>query len=192
MIQQYTYPEKYFGGFEQPSRTSQIARKLACRAGLWYNRGAKKCVSGATCNSPDRIRLVRRHTVDILYPHAENDKHSRKNIPHICWKCLQPSHQHNKSTDLCSFCHHTMLNRITRQKTRARKNGCVASLTAAQWAKKLYMSRGYCYYCRKHIGYKELAMEHKIPVTKGGGTTIENVVPACSVCNRSKGVEVRT
>jgi 5-methylcytosine-specific restriction endonuclease McrA len=32
----------------------------------------------------------------------------------------------------------------------------------------------------------KLTQEHVIPVSRGGGTTAENIVPACGKCNSSK------
>lgn len=31
-----------------------------------------------------------------------------------------------------------------------------------------------------------LTMDHVVPISKGGKTTIDNVIPACSSCNSSK------
>jgi 5-methylcytosine-specific restriction protein A len=32
-----------------------------------------------------------------------------------------------------------------------------------------------------------LTLEHKIPVSRGGNTAKDNVLPSCKKCNRSKG-----
>lgn len=125
----------------------------------------------------------------IVTDHARNGKSSKNTF--ICWKCLLPADQrrYNKS-GLCKRCQAQMIEKIVEQKRRARQKGNDANLTTAQWSRILYLSRGYCFYCRKHIGYSNLVMEHRIPIVKGGGTTIENVVPACSSCNSKKGAEV--
>ena len=41
-----------------------------------------------------------------------------------------------------------------------------------------------CYYCGEK---KELEIEHKIPVSRGGKFERENIVPSCKLCNRKKG-----
>ncbi|MBE0573322.1 HNH endonuclease [Candidatus Dojkabacteria bacterium] len=40
-----------------------------------------------------------------------------------------------------------------------------------------------CVYCGKKT---KLTMDHFIPVTSGGSTTLDNIVPACQKCNSSK------
>lgn len=44
-----------------------------------------------------------------------------------------------------------------------------------------------CQYCGKDHHAHELTFDHVIPRSKGGGTTWENVVAACSHCNVLKG-----
>jgi group I intron endonuclease len=45
---------------------------LALQADLCYNKGTHIVVSGGAVNTPDRIRLYRRHIMDTLPPHADN------------------------------------------------------------------------------------------------------------------------
>lgn len=101
-------------------------------------------------------------------------------VPDVCWICRWPN---QLKSDLCYPCYHDLLNKIVRQKKRARVKGAEATLTTAQWIEKLRTSQGCCYYCRKFIGYRALTLEHLVPVAKGGGTTAENCVPACMDCN---------
>ena len=48
-----------------------------------------------------------------------------------------------------------------------------------------------CQYCGRHksdLGYREsLTRDHVVPKSRGGGNDWENVVAACSRCNRTKG-----
>lgn len=44
-----------------------------------------------------------------------------------------------------------------------------------------------CVYCQEG-SYEEL--DHIIPIVKGGKHTIENIVPSCFSCNRSKGAKI--
>lgn len=44
-----------------------------------------------------------------------------------------------------------------------------------------------CQYCGDQFSTTDLTFEHVIPVSKGGGTDWDNVVPACSPCNHRKG-----
>lgn len=158
---------------------------------LWYNGGINIVVPESAENTSRRVTNLSRRLVTMasLYSRGQNNKTP---MPDTCWICSQTLYHRtwNKTTGLCYWCHSELLNKVIRQKKRARIKGNKATLTTEQWSLTLRLSQGYCYYCHEHIGYKALAMEHRVPLAKGGGTTIENIVPACAFCNGSKGVEV--
>lgn len=52
------------------------------------------------------------------------------------------------------------------------------------WRRKI--ERGICYYCGRKVSPEELTMDHKIPLSRGGLSTRENIVPACKECNSKK------
>ena len=62
--------------------------------------------------------------------------------------------------------------------------GLEHSLTFKQW----YDSQEYfgfkCAYCGKQVN---LTRDHFIPLSQGGGFSINNIIPACIHCNDSKG-----
>lgn len=66
--------------------------------------------------------------------------------------------------------------------TRAIKLGLPATLTIRQWAKTVWHFNKQCAYCQG----KHEVLEHYIPLELGGGTTIDNCVPACKRCNLKK------
>lgn len=74
--------------------------------------------------------------------------------------------------------------RVANHNARAVQAGLRADLSLAQWMETLADFNGLCAYCQERP-YEHL--EHFIPLTAGGGTTISNVVPACGRCNWSKG-----
>jgi 5-methylcytosine-specific restriction protein A len=55
------------------------------------------------------------------------------------------------------------------------------------WQQKC--AAGICYYCKKNFSFKELTMDHIVPLSRFGTTTPGNVVPACRECNKNKGVD---
>lgn len=71
-------------------------------------------------------------------------------------------------------------------RARARRQGLPAVLTVAEWLDILIASEGKCSYCAKVVGVQALVLEHRMPVSRGGGTTAENVTPSCSKCNGMK------
>ncbi len=52
------------------------------------------------------------------------------------------------------------------------------------WQQKT--ARGRCYYCAKKVAYKDLSMDHLVPLARGGRSTKNNLVPACKDCNNRK------
>ena len=45
---------------------------------------------------------------------------------------------------------------------------------------------GLCHYCRKSFSYKYLTMDHLVPLSRGGRSTKDNLVPCCKDCNTLK------
>jgi len=77
--------------------------------------------------------------------------------------------------------------RVDSQNARAAKKRLRADLTAEQWEAILQAFFFACAYCGDDRG--ALVMDHVIPIARGGGTTRENIVPACGYCNGSKGAK---
>jgi len=66
---------------------------------------------------------------------------------------------------------------------RAAAAGCPNGLTPEAWENIVADFAGQCAYCGAR---KRLVLEHVIPISAGGGTTVDNVVPACCSCNSKK------
>ncbi len=69
------------------------------------------------------------------------------------------------------------------QSHNAIKKELPSTFTAGQWTECKAYFKNCCAYCGKKV---ELAQEHYIPVSKGGGYTADNIIPACKSCNSSK------
>lgn len=60
--------------------------------------------------------------------------------------------------------------------------------THQQWKETVIYFEGRCAYCGRTMKKGErLTRDHLEPVKEGGRTTQDNIVPACSSCNSSKG-----
>lgn len=70
--------------------------------------------------------------------------------------------------------------RISAHKRRSAQRG---HFTIAQWEALLAVHRGLCAYCGAS---GKLAMEHRIPISRGGDNSIENILPSCKRCNSRK------
>lgn len=68
---------------------------------------------------------------------------------------------------------------IRRERAKARE------LRKSRWWQQK-TSSGLCYYCQKKFSYKQLTMDHLIPLGRGGRSTKDNLVPACKDCNTKK------
>lgn len=58
-----------------------------------------------------------------------------------------------------------------------------ASISTSQWLDTIHAFNSECAYCGSR---KRLTMDHVVPVSKGGKTTLDNIIPACTRCNSSK------
>ena len=45
---------------------------------------------------------------------------------------------------------------------------------------------GHCAYCGVEIEYKDMQVDHMVPLRKGGSNDIGNLLPACRSCNNYK------
>jgi 5-methylcytosine-specific restriction protein A len=52
------------------------------------------------------------------------------------------------------------------------------------WQQKT--ASGLCYYCSRKMAYRDLTMDHLVPLARGGHSTKNNLVPACKDCNNKK------
>jgi hypothetical protein len=80
--------------------------------------------------------------------------------------------------------------KVNRNRRAARKRGLDNTLTAADWQAALDYFGGCCAACGRPQGlWHTLAADHWIPISKGGPTTPDNIVPLChgvGGCNNSK------
>lgn len=72
-----------------------------------------------------------------------------------------------------------------KHRQRARRRGAVVRLTLAAWREIVAQFNSACAYCLRPIDAPTI--DHMVPLCRGGEHTAENVVPACSFCNTSKG-----
>jgi len=68
-------------------------------------------------------------------------------------------------------------------KRRATKLGLSEHHTQAEWLAKIDLLGNCCFYCGEA---KPLTRDHKIPLSRGGGDEIQNILPACKSCNSKK------
>ena len=74
--------------------------------------------------------------------------------------------------------------RIHRQKRRAAIRGSDGCFTVAEFRLLCEVCENRCFYCGEVL---PLGPDHVVPLSKGGGNGIENIVPSCAICNKRKG-----
>jgi 5-methylcytosine-specific restriction protein A len=70
-------------------------------------------------------------------------------------------------------------NEIRKEREKARR------LRNSGWWKRK-REKGICYFCGTRVAPSRLTMEHKVPLSRGGKSTRENLVAACKECNNKK------
>lgn len=69
------------------------------------------------------------------------------------------------------------------RRRRSRRRSVAYDITDEHWRRCLEFFDYRCAYCEKQT---KLERDHFIPISKGGSTTKNNIVPACKSCNSSK------
>ncbi len=78
--------------------------------------------------------------------------------------------------------------RKSRQVTRCKSKGVyVESVDPLELYKQ---QDGICYLCYEKFTFKEMEMDHVIPVSKGGKHELNNVKMCCGKCNKIKGSKI--
>lgn len=52
------------------------------------------------------------------------------------------------------------------------------------WQRKT--ASGLCHYCGTKVVFREITMDHLVPLTRGGKSNKDNLVPSCKDCNNKK------
>lgn len=71
-----------------------------------------------------------------------------------------------------------------KHRRRAILRGQEAKATSKQIEAQRVKAKGRCYYCRQKSNH--LTIDHIVPIAKGGGHTLDNIVFACHACNSEK------
>lgn len=67
---------------------------------------------------------------------------------------------------------------------RAERNKARDLRKTRWWQQKT--APGICHYCGNQVAFKDLTMDHLVPLARGGRSTKDNLVPCCKTCNNRK------
>lgn len=71
------------------------------------------------------------------------------------------------------------------EKQRREEKAKARSLRHSSWWKNK-LQDAVCYYCELKIEPELVTMDHKVPISKGGKSTKNNIVLCCKDCNTKK------
>lgn len=126
---------------------------------------------------------------------------SKKAKTHVCVKCKKRkkltafwkcSILKKGIENTCKECRKIQKNKnpnkfwYTRSWTGGRQRSCNDHIRSLELKDIFYKQRKKCYYCGTTLSTKvpaNLHIEHKIPVCRGGKSTISNIVICCRDCN---------
>lgn len=63
--------------------------------------------------------------------------------------------------------------------------GRARDLRKSRWWQQKTAS-GLCHYCGQNVAFKDITMDHLVPLARGGRSTKDNLVPSCKACNNLK------
>jgi 5-methylcytosine-specific restriction endonuclease McrA len=79
---------------------------------------------------------------------------------------------------------------VQKQLERGKAYHAKGSFTLEQFKRKCAKYHWKCAYCDTQLNELTVTIEHVVPLSRGGTNNIDNLVPACSKCNNSKGAKL--
>lgn len=155
-------------GYAQ-SEKCKLTRKK--RQETWLNSGEGKKVSKIchTCGCDQKLDKF------------DKDRSKRDGLATKCKQCAKEHNQSEEGQAATARAWH---------KRRAHIENTENTLTAQEWSDILEEQNNACNMCgREFSDDLKSTKDHKIPVSRGGGLTRENVQALCRSCNSSKGTK---
>jgi len=76
--------------------------------------------------------------------------------------------------------------RALKKQRRYRDCNAIGRFTLEEWNTKLEEYNYRCAYCGCELNSDTVTIDHQIPLSRGGTNYIENIAPACKICNCKK------
>jgi hypothetical protein len=148
------------------------AERVAVRAKRYYNDNRINIIEYQARYRKENPMLVTRRNKMYYKNNVEKHRRYRENNKE---KLSEYSKQYTKKN------REKFIFKV--QKRNAMKRKLPNTLTVEQWEQARKYFNYECAYCGKK---EKLEQEHFIPLSKGGGYTHNNIIPACKSCNCSK------
>lgn len=164
--------------------THREERKAAAAA--WRKANPEKVKTyNAAYSATNREKIQARKAVrHAMQPEQDNARSA-------AWYAANP--EKAKASNAAYQVAHPEVHQAAKARRKAKKLALPATLTTEQWRAILAAYKHRCAYCGKEETKKRrLTQDHVTPLTKGGGTTMGNIVPACKSCNSRKKANLPT
>lgn len=159
-----------------PARWWGYGRKVCfdCLVNLAVKRRERMYIRCSVCEVIVHAETTTDHGVNVLRLTRGDAKHRR-----LCRACADALRCAIEFMDNNPKEAH----RVWAQNSRTQKAGLESTLTICEWKAILESNKWRCHHCKKA---PVECMDHLVPVSAGGGTTSENVVPSCNRCNLAR------
>lgn len=173
-----------------PNKTNMVTCANCHEYRLHHGRGfCRRCYSATWQNeNRDKCRNYWRsyHARDRLASRARSKNYREKNLEQVKAKHRQYMKNNLEYYREWSRNHPERAVRGS-QRRRSRARALPATLTKEEWENILKAYKNRCAYCRKRpFKGQKLQQDHILALAKGGGYTVNNIIPACRSCNSKK------
>ena len=144
--------------YSDPEQRRVYQRAYIKRTWLRHLEHSKEAMRRWRANNPER-RLARDRAYRVRHPDQQN------------------SYQRQWIRE------HPEVRKAKAQMRRAREAGAPGRFTTAEWRALVVRFDSKCAYCG---AASRLEADHRVPISRGGSNSIDNILPACGPCNRKK------
>lgn len=169
---------------KNPEKMRQMRQRWYSKHGLhWYqkHRVRRRKQARRTYRKERRYKLYQQR--------ARRRRHYWKNRERINEKRRRKRLQNPqvyKDFEKRRYRKHRIQRIVSQRNIQARRAGARGEIAPDQWRRLLKRHGFRCFYCGTKLLPANRTIDHKIPLSRGGANTINNVVPACRPCNQRK------
>lgn len=153
----------------------------------FYNDSSKKNGKKPRCKKCDLLSRDKNKRAEYEKLYWEKNKEVRKNIASRCYEKNKERYKEQRIKYLQTDKGIEMYKKQTQTRYALRKNAFVEKVNPMD----VYAEQnGICYICNNKFNFKEMELDHVVPLAKGGLHQKTNCKMACTRCNRSKGAKM--
>lgn len=170
-------------GIEKPATAEWFSRQKSGKDGLRAN--CKECRKIIYQNNKEHVKYTskkyKQENKESTKLYADKYRKNNKKKSEE-WR---KDNKENIKKRMSAYCKENLDSyKIYNQTRRALAQSLPSTLTLSEWQSTKEHFNHECAYCGKKL--KNLAQDHVIPLSKGGGYTKGNIIPSCKSCNNSK------